>query len=424
MLIEFSVENYLSFRDRVTFSMVASSPGEHEENLLPAGRKLNLLRTAVIYGANASGKTNLFRAMRFMKDFVKNSSKATQADERIDTEPFRLDTETENRPSLFEIIFIRDRIRYRYGFEADQTRVHNEWLFYAPKTGERELFIREKDVFEIETHFSEGKGLESKTRENALFLSVAAQFNGEISKNILKWFGRFNVISGFAEYGDVTTAYMKRGESFGGRVGEFLKTADLGIEAVNIGKTRSADIPKSLRGSLISGHAEKTDIKTLHRKYDANRKVVGSANFGLAKNESEGTRKIFSLAGPILNALAGSEILVADEMDAGLHPLITKFVIEMFSSRESSPNRAQLIFNTHTTNVLDRNLFRKDQIWFTEKDRYGSTELCSLLDYKVKDDDSYGKDYMLGRYGAIPYIDTDGFRSLIASVSGRREADG
>ncbi|MDM8548697.1 ATP-binding protein [Desulfobacterales bacterium HSG2] len=429
MLIEFSVQNYLSFKNPVTFTMVASSVRRHaENNVFPVTRKLSLLKSAVIYGANASGKTNLFQAMHFMKDLVRNSSKATQVGEKIDAAPFRLSTETENMPSVFEIIFIRDGIRYRYGFEADHSKIHNEWLFYVPGAKETKLFVREDGVFEIGTHFTEGKGLESKTRDNALFLSVAAQFNGEISKAVLKWFGNFNIISGFGEYGDITTEYMEKGETSAGKIGEFLKVADLGIEAVNIDKAeagtnipKSPGIPKTARDVLIS---KETDIKTLHQKYDRNKKIVGFENFGLKENESKGAQKIFSLAGPILNTLSGSEVLVADEMDAGLHPLITKFIIQLFNSEENNPNNAQLIFNTHTTNVLDRNLFRRDQIWFTEKDRYGSTDLYSLLDYKVKNSASYGKDYILGRYGAIPYIDTDEFRSLISSVGNEGKTDG
>ncbi|MDM8523229.1 ATP-binding protein, partial [Desulfococcaceae bacterium HSG8] len=282
----------------------------------------------------------------------------------------------------------------------------------VPKTREAKLFIREAGNFEIGNNFKEGKGLDTKTRDNALFLSVVAQFNGQISKTILKWFRNFNIISGFEEYGDITIKYMEKGESCSRRVSEFLAVADLGILSANIAK--AAALPANISQSLRTEHM---DIKTLHQKYDENRKAIGFENFELEENESKGTQKIFSLAGPILNALDRSEILLIDEMDAGLHPLIAKFIIQLFNS-EDNPNNAQLILNTHNIYILNSKLFRSDQIWFAEKDRYGGTDLYSLFDYKVKNDDSYGDDYILGRYGAIPCIDADELRSSISSVEG------
>ncbi len=425
MLIEFSVGNYLSFRDRMILTMAAAPVRRSARpDVFPADKDLSLLKCAVIYGANASGKSNLFRAMAFMRHFALNSFRETGAHEEINAEPFRLSSETENMPSVFEIIFVQDGIRYRYGFEADHLKVHAEWLFHVPETKEAKLFVREGTDFEIGNHFGEGKGLETKTRNNALFLSVSAQFNGRISGAVLKWFGNFDIISGFEDYTDMTIKYMEKGGARSRKIDEFLTAADLGILSASIDKTAGLpkDIPRSVREALKNGPAE-ARIKTSHHKHDKNRKIVGSEHFGLQENESKGAQKIFSLAGPVLTALDIGKTLVIDEMDAGLHPLITGFLIQLFRSGRDNPNNAQLIFNTHNTFILNTKNFGRDQIWFAEKDRYGATDLYPLLDYKAANHDSHEQDYILGRYGAIPYIDTDGFRPLLSPDNDEGQSD-
>ncbi|HBP66545.1 MAG TPA: abortive infection protein, partial [Desulfosporosinus sp.] len=200
MLIQFKVGNFLSFRDIVTFSMVASPIKEHlTTHVFKANKYFNLLKIGTIYGANASGKSNLFKATSFMSSFVENSSKDSQAEEEIDVENFRLSTETESKPSIFEMTFIQDSIRYRYGFEVNNFKVESEWLFQAVKQAETKLFQRNGKEYEIGDNFLEGKDLESKTRNNALFLSVVAQFNGKIAISILKWFKNMRVISGLKD---------------------------------------------------------------------------------------------------------------------------------------------------------------------------------------------------------------------------------
>ncbi|MDM8526476.1 AAA family ATPase, partial [Desulfococcaceae bacterium HSG8] len=195
MLIEFKVGNFLSFKDVVNFSMIAS-PDEAVDTTFSAVNKFQLLKSAVIYGANASGKSNLLKAVAFMRRFVFESSKESQATENINVSSFRLSTECEKEPSFFEVIFICNQRKFRYGFEVDKNEVHSEWLFFVPTRTEAKLFIREKGNIKIGNYFKEGKGLENRTRSNALFLSVAAQFNGEISTRILTWFKSLNVISG------------------------------------------------------------------------------------------------------------------------------------------------------------------------------------------------------------------------------------
>lgn len=418
MLIEFSVANFLSFKETVTFSMVASNIREFTDTNVMKKSDLKLLKSAMIYGANGSGKSNLFQAMRFMDRLIINSSKETQAEEEIAVKPFRLSTETENEPSSFEIVFIYENIRYRYGFQVNRKSVVSEWLFYMKHKSEIQLFDRSYDKFKIYKEFNEGRGLEGKTRKNALFLSVVAQFNGEISTKILKWFSKqFNIISGLNNnYSGVSTKLIEDKE-IKDLFNRFLNFADLGISGLEIKeeKINLNDLPDDLQAILRReknkdiASIRSLEIKMLHRKYDENKNVVSFERFDLDKQESEGTRKLYSILGPILDSLKHGRVLVIDELDSNLHPILTKYLIELFNSNENNPFDAQLIFNIHDTNLLSNKLFRRDQIWFTEKDRYGETHLYSLIDYNEnketeRKDAIYGKNYLMGKYGAIPYL--------------------
>jgi len=420
MLIEFRVGNYLSFKNPVTFSMEAASISEHEEDNVFEFDKYKLLKSAVIYGANASGKSNLIKAMSFMEMFVFNSSKDTQAKEPIKVENFRLSTETENEPSFFEIEFICDQKKFRYGFEVDKNRVHSEWLFFTPSRREAKLFVRDENSIQISTRsFKEGKGLEEKTRSNALFLSVVAQFNGEISTKILNWFRVFKNISGLDDqsYKKFSASQFKN-EDFRQKFVKYLKIADFGIDDITVDDSEISELREALGkvGKVLQSKLDEkidmdifidifVEISTLHSKYDDKHKKIPSKVIFKLKNESEGTQKFFGILRPILDTLDEGSILVVDELDARFHPLITRFIIQLFHSKQTNPNNAQLIFATHDTNLLTNKLFRRDQIWFTEKDQYDATDLYSLVEYKnVRKDAIYEKDYIAGKYGAVPFI--------------------
>jgi uncharacterized protein len=429
MLIEFKVGNFCSFKDIVTLSMVASSDKEHiETNTVKISDKLRLLRSAVIYGANASGKTNLFKAMSFMKYFVLYSSKESQAEEPIEVEKFRLSTVSEKEPSTFEIIFLIDNIRYRYGFQVDEKRVHNEWLYYIPSTREATLFTREKDIIKLGNDFKEGKGLETITRENALFLSVTAQFNGETAKKILQWFKNFNIISvpdrGGYEGFSISKLDDKEFKEFSL---QFLKIADLGIKEIQKESTPVSidnfpkEIPKKLVKNLPSvlGEREIARIITIHQKYDKNNTPLNDESFSLLKNESTGTRTLFGLSAPIYDTLKNERVLVIDEWTSTLHPLLTRAIIEAFHNYKlfKEPDRqskAQLILSSHDTSILTNQFFRRDQVWFTQKNEFGATDLYSLKEYSIRNDASFIKDYIMGKYGAVPF--TGNIESLFSSL--------
>ncbi|NET44094.1 ATP/GTP-binding protein [Okeania sp. SIO2B3] len=421
MLIQFSVGNYLSFKKNVTLSMVATevtaqNNSVDENNIFQVDDELNLLKSCAVYGANASGKSNLIKALDFMRRFVLNSSKETQIEDAINIEEFRLSTATEGKPSFFEIVFILDHKLYRYGFEVDKKQVVSEWLFYVPKVRETRLFERDENGIEMTNVFSEnqyfGKLIADKTRNNALFLSVNAQFNSKISTSILRWFRDLNIISGLHSnfYQQVTVEYFKDSK-YKNEIIQLIKEWDLGIDDIKIEtkKVLQEQLPnfisEEFRKFMLDSGALTDDIQSFHKKYNSEGKVESLEVFDFEKNESEGTKKLFAFAVPILDTLKNGEILIIDELDARLHPIITRAIIDLFNSKKTNPKNAQLIFTTHDTNLLSNKIFRRDQIWFTEKNRQGATDLYSLVEYKVPNDATFESDYIKGKYGAIPFLD-------------------
>ncbi|OHD27803.1 MAG: hypothetical protein A2Y34_16570, partial [Spirochaetes bacterium GWC1_27_15] len=369
------------------------------------------------------------KALGFMRWLVINSSKETTINEEIDIYPFKLSTETENKPSFFEIIFLLNDKTYRYGFEIDRKEVKAEWLYQTETTKEKLLFIRNKDIIEVKKHFKEGKNLEEKTRNNALFLSVAANFNGFISLDIINWFTNFKVISGLKDDNySIITMEMLDNEDTKKKIYDFIKNADLGIMDISLSKEKFSEkiLPKGMPDDLFKSLSEKfkdeefVNINTYHQKFNEKNEVIETISF-LLDEESSGTNKYFNLSGLIVKSLLKGSILAIDEIDAKLHPLLTKAIIELFNSSKTNKNNAQLIFVTHDTNLLTSSLLRRDQIWFTEKNRYEATDLYSLVEYKIEDkkvrnDASYQRDYISGKYGAIPFIGN--FEAIFGEING------
>ena len=418
MLVEFTVANFRSFQDAMTLSMVAANLVAKDKtvdtsNLIKTDSEISLLKTAVICGANASGKSNLLKALLFMKLFMVNSSKESQSTDKIGVEPFKLGLYGETSPSHFELVFIMDGIRYRYGFEADRNRVSAEWLFYVPSSRETSVFSRKDNVIAVSKKF-DAEGIDKRTRNNALYLSVCAQFNVPLAEKILAWVSdKLNVLSGLHEhhYRNYTAGSCDT-DANRLRISSLIKALDTGISGIIVERnTRGIDslpsaMPEELKKLITRGSDSFTQVsvKTTHKKYGNDGSFVGEEEFDMDENESDGTQKLFALAGPLLNALNEGEVLLIDELDSRLHPLVTLAIIRLFSEVESNSKNAQLIFVTHDTNLLDKSLFRRDQIWFTEKNRYGATSLYSLAEFKIRNDASFGSDYIKGKYGAIPFI--------------------
>lgn len=443
MLIEFSVGNYLSIKEAITFSMLASNAVKELENssegvnnvFWDKSNKNKYLKSAVVYGANGSGKSNLLSAIGFYRRFILSSSNDRQADDEIMTIPFLLSTETENKPSSFEMVFVIDAIRFRYGFEATKKIITAEWLFvFDTENSNKEstYFTRENQNIKVSNkNFKEGKGLENNTRPNALFLSTVAQLNGEVSNKIQNWLkANINVISGLE---DATTAYtigrFQDQEEFRKKIINFFKLTNLGIEDIKMEEPVLDNLSKILPqkredekiASLIQelqkelkdrmkkgGDAREISINAFHKKFDEANKLIDTIALDF-ELESKGTQKLFGLLGPWFDTLEKGKILIVDELDSRLHTKLTTELLKIFQSGINTKN-AQLIFASHDTNLLRNDLFRRDQIWFTEKDNSGSTDLYSLVEYKinqatsVRNDASFEKDYLIGKYGAIPYF--------------------
>jgi len=424
MLIQFSVSNFRTFKEKATLNMIASNYDKdtrEEENVI-SNSKYNIrnLKSAVIYGANASGKSKFFEALMFMRYFTISSSKDSQKGDEISVEPFKLNTESENSPSEFEVVFLHNNIQYRYGFEVDKSQVVSEWLYHKPKTKEVELFYRDFQDFEIHPRaFKKGAiGVkEGLVRDNALLLSLAAQLNDETSIKVIEWFKQLKTISGLREEGYKGYTMSRTKDSNNKlRILELLKVADLGIQDIklemldidNIPK----DAPKGLKDRLIKELKEDnteivSDVLTTHKKYDALKRYVENIDFSLDEDESSGTRKFFALTGPILDVLENGYILVVDELDSKLHPNLVCKLVSLFNSRDLNPKNAQIIFNTQNTNLLSSGLFRRDQIWFTEKNKFGEAYLYSLADFKtdsVRKSEAFEENYIRGKYGSVPYL--------------------
>ena len=424
MLIQFSVRNFRTFKEKATLSLIASNYDKETretQNISDSNiYNLRILKSAVVYGANASGKSKFIEALMFMKNFAINSSKESQKGEEIDVEPFKLNNESEKQPSEFEVIFLYKKEMFRYGFEVDKDKIVSEWLYHKPKTKEVELFYRDLQKFDTHTrNFPKGATLvrEDLIRNNALLLSVAAQFNDATCENIIDWFKNLKTISGLKEEGyQGYTMGKTKDPEHKERILELLKAADLGIQDIKLEMLDVTklpkEMPKELREMILKQSKEDkaeffSDILTTHKKFDNSKKHIGNTSFSLDDDESFGTRKFFALTGPVLDAIENGYTLVVDELDSKLHTNLVCKIVSLFNSQKLNPKNAQLIFNTHDTNLLSSGLFRKDQVWFTEKDKYGEAKLYSLADFKsdtVRKNEAFEDNYIRGKYGAVPFL--------------------
>ena len=409
MLVNFTVKNYRSFKQERTFSMEASSIKEHKESVISEG-KYSLLPLAVLYGANSGGKSNLIQAISTMRSMVRRSVRLNEGD-ALPYDPFALDESSDSQPTLFEIQFINAEVLYRYGFEYNKTDIISEWL-YEKRFGEKEyeLFVRSRDIIEVSPkRFIEGQGKEDLTNSNRLFLSLVAQLKGE----------KCNVLSGIDSEGYEAFTLRMFLEHLNGadQAQEFFKTLQLGftrfsVKKVDIPKEALDSAPRSLRSQLEKDLATGNVVEpiTTHNVYDEKGLVIGERNFHKNQMESEGTKKVIEISGPIFDTLNEGKTLIVDELDAKLHPLLTRNIVLLFMDPEKNRHGAQLIFATHDTNLLDLEIIRRDQIWFAEKDKVESTDIYSLVEFKdedgkkVRNDRDIKRDYIRGRYGAIPFI--------------------
>ncbi len=422
---EFSFGNFKSFKDIQTLNLssakIKSKYSEIDENNVIQGSnndQISFLKSKAIYGANASGKSNIIKALVSFIRIVRTSVKDEKVLNYIDS--FRLSTETEDEPSFFQIIFWHKNIKYRYGFEADDENIYAEWLYAKPNDRELPYFIRDnQEIIELDkTNYSEGNKLMSLLdedseendifRNNSLFLSTLATFGfGKLSKQLIQSFASIFIISGLGHQG----MYKYAGDAIGNEnkkkyILDFLKYGDIGIEDVNAIEISSDDLPEDADEEIKRDFDKKKKRKLListRKKYNENLESNDNESFSFGMHESEGTQKLFELSPFIYEALKENRPIIIDEFDARFHPLLTKKILELFNSKENTGS--QLIFTTHDTNLLSSDLLRRDQIEFVEKDKYGASHLYSLVQFKgIRNTASFEKDYIQGKYGAIPFL--------------------
>jgi len=417
MLIEFSVTNYRSFLTTQSLTLTANPATElQEENsfVSSVSNLPRLLRSAVVYGPNAAGKSNLIQAIAFMKGFVLSSAKESQEGEKIDAAPFLFNRQSSRNSSEFEVLFIQECIRYQYGFAVNSERVTGEWLFAYPEGRAQKWFERnydpetQKDIWYFGPKFTgRRKVWQEATRSNALFLSTAIQLNNEQVKPVFNWFDHKLVTSvqGTSIRPEFTISECEE-ENKKKEILKFMNAADLSITDIFLEKKEfsTKDLPAEMPQSLKEKISKELDGKKLtslffmHPSSDAGEDVALEFD-----EESAGTRKLFILAGPWLDVLDNGLVFFVDELDTSLHPLLVRFLLNLLHNSETNRHNAQLIFTTHDTTVLDQTLMRRDQVWFVEKDAENATRLYPLSDYKPRKGEALQKGYLYGRYGALPF---------------------
>jgi AAA15 family ATPase/GTPase len=433
MIEEFSFENYRSFKTITTLNMTAAnvksqSPWLNTNNIIQKNNQVPLLKAKAIYGANASGKSNIVKALVSFIHIVVLSVKDEKVLEKNLT-PFLLSDETWVKPVFFQLIFRYRGVRYRYGFQADNMKIQAEWLYGTPGKREQPYFIREGKMLKSinKTHFPEGETLLNLLkndkdnpifRQNSLFLTSLSSFGvGKLSKMLVDEIGKMYVIDGLTAPGafEKSKAALELPE-MKKQIESFLSLADTGVHRLEM---EEMSLSKENEHMHSLNNQKKKRVMTVKDFYNAQNKKVGTIHVPISIFESQGTNKMFEISFFIITALKEGRTLIIDEFDARFHPLITQKLVELFNS--SANSGGQLIFVTHDTNLLSAELLRRDQIDFVEKDKYGASHLYTLVQFKgIRDTDLFEKNYIRGKYGAIPFV--GGLNSLFAHFEDNAEA--
>ena len=416
MLIEFKVTNFRSIKETQTLSMVAGNATKDRElagNAFDSGiPKLgSLLKSAVVYGPNAAGKSNLIAALAFMEHMVRTSATEAQVGKRIKVNPFRLEAASRNEDTEFEIHFIAEKVRYQYGFTLNTQRITSEWLLAYPYGSPQRWFHRqynrvtEKYDYEFKPSFTEGKARIERsnyTIANNLYLSVAVQKNSQQLLPVFNWFlDKLNYLTSMSDVDSSHTLGAISSPQDKQQVLAFMNDAGIGIKDFLVEKNlrSSEDFPENFPKELVQKFIEDhpiIDTKFLYESNDDKSLIAFDLD-----DESEGTQALFGFAPWWIDLLKNDEILFVDEIDTHLHPLLVHHLVKML---HLSKSKAQLVFTTHDTTLLSQRIMRRDQVWFVEKDKHQSTKLYSLADFSPRPNEAIEARYLNGRYGAIPFL--------------------
>lgn len=413
MLLEFRLQNFRVFREEATLSLIASSDQALlEENTRPTGiaGAQRMVKTAAVYGPNAGGKTTLLRAMQLMRGVVLESA-ALKPGQTFTVQPFRLAAASKEEPTLFEVTLVLEGVRHQYGFTFTPRRIMSEWLLVFPKSRPQTWINRTYDAttdietFEFSAHLSGPKKVwQDATRPNALFLSTAIQLNSDSLQPLFKWFA--SALNVFLDGGhipfDFSTSMIEREKDRTAITG-MLNAADIGIHSIAVERKKGYSAQFSINPTTGEAVTMTAEQEALLPKL---RHVAGSITDDFDyPDESQGTQKLFALAGPILDIIDNGYTLVIDELDRSLHPLLVRQIVKTFQDPTINTKGAQLIFSTHDTSLLDAMLLRRDQIWFAEKRETQASTLTPLSDFSARKNEAFERGYLTGRYGGIPVLD-------------------
>ena len=422
MLIEFSVSNYKSIRAEATLSLVADGGSEHrdtnvfEPELASGVRSIPLVTAAAIYGANAAGKTNLVRALATMGVVVTQSARGL---DELPLVPFLFDSATREEPTVLEVMIVTHGVRYQYGFAATKSKVVREWLYAWPRGRVQRWFDREEDTYRFGDKLSGDREVWRRaTRPDALFLSTAAGLNSDRLHPVFEWFARHLHVGGVDGWFATFSAKCCEDERKEGIL-RFMRSADLAVSDLTVHKEEFSpemlpgDMPAPLRETLkedLTG----TEVASVRLMHETPSGFGGELDL---EEESDGTQKMFMLAGPWLDALEHGYVVVLDELHDNLHPHLVRFLVNCFHDPRMNRNGAQLVFTTHETSILSQDVFRRDQIWFCERDEDQATRVYALSEFRSrKGVANLERAYLSGRYGALPFVSA-------ASVAGDDRGD-
>ncbi|MYB34505.1 MAG: ATP-binding protein [Gammaproteobacteria bacterium] len=427
VLLRFAVENHRSIPERQEISFVASRLRDQDDSLIPcdAVKSCAVVPVAMIYGANASGKTNMINAMETMRWLVLWSHIIGSRSGKVPRQAFALDTDYSKKPSIFEIDFVLEGVSYYYGFEAMDRSFTSEWLYERPRNHSKKLFERYEQQFDFGRSFKGQKhSIAELARPNSLFLSVAAQNNHGLLTRIHEYFENL-VFTGthLKPPGEMPKLSKMRNAEVDHRVIDFLNSIDTGVCGYRRNPTLDSDTEHVLRESIpeesttlvVTSEFEKGNRRQVEELELAHRGKDDKEVYFTLDLESSGTRRMLTILCDVFKAIDKGAPMFVDELELSLHTIASQAVLQLFSSRELNRNGAQLLATTHNTNLIKSDLLRRDQIWFAEKNKHGCTDIYPLTDFQSRKDDNIELGYRQGRYGAVP--NDDPVASLLALIS-------
>lgn len=424
MLVEFTVKNYRSIDEAQTLSLIADSSKHLRDSntftVKQGRRNLRLLRSAVIYGANASGKSNIISALQTMWKIILESAKSQRGDE-ISVEPFVFKQENQSLPTEFDISFILDSARYQYGFSATKKQILEEWLYSFDKNNEPVVWFERELISEDDSYIwaddavlpLEKEFWKKSTRDNELFLAKAVQLNADELQGVFDFFQKrkFGIINIAQDFSiNVFTQYLcESDEWLRERVLNVVRAADASVVGIKIKTNKispAIDRVDDTNGESLSDYHTKNVLKEeFLDNILISRNVNGDVIDLPISQESLGTKKIFKMAGFLLSTLRENSFMLMDELNTHLHPLLTDYLIQQFNNPLTNIKNAQLVFTTHDVSVLNNKNFRRDQVWFVRKTENLNSQLYSLAEFKeISRNEKYANNYLLGRYDGIPYL--------------------